>query len=133
MRCDGFFGAAKSGIARQSTCRDPDRQRVDNDPVAECRTKRERDPVADEGRELRGEQRRHCRSARHPEDGLGCDGERHIRVETGERAGRGANSPMPIREWSGPVYGQRERRTVGAAQQAVEQDAGRLARVELEP
>jgi hypothetical protein len=31
------------------SCREPDRQRVDDDPVAECRAQLECDPIAEDG------------------------------------------------------------------------------------
>ena len=49
----------------------------------------------------------------------------------GERAIRGDDPSVPIRKRPGSVDRQRERRSIGASEHPVEQDAGRLARREL--
>ncbi len=131
MCFDGLFGTAKNGIARQFPRRDLDRQRINHDPIGECRVQRERDAVANERGELRREEPYQCRRARQPEDGLGRNRQRYTRIEMSERAGGGGDPPVPIGERPGSVDRQPERRAVGASEHPVEQDAGRLVRREL--
>ena len=71
-----------------------------------------------------------CRSARGPSE-LSRRAS-HPRRNERARAGGGDHPPMPIRKRSAPVHGQCKRRAVRAPSSRSSQDAGRLARLELE-
>ena len=101
------------------------------DPLAEGPTERQRYLVPNNGCKLGGDQRCHCRRCREPEERLICYGQRHIGIEVRECAGGGGDPPVPIRQRSGSIDGQRERRAIRAREQTVEQNAGRFARFEL--
>ena len=61
-----------------------------------------------------------------------CYGQPHIGIETGERAGGGGYTAVPVGKRSVSVDGQFQRRAIRPPEQTVEQDASGFARLELE-
>ncbi len=126
------YRAGQGAVGARRPGRGLERQMVKHDPLADRRAQRHSDAIAEDRAELSRQQRRRRDGPGQAERGFVGDREGQLGIEAGKRPGRGGQPAAPTRGRPGALQRQRQRQTVAAAEQAVGEDAARLARLEIE-